>query len=113
MISNHAQFIDAIREKNLIRIVFYSLPDAGTVDRECMPLDYGPQQPGAIDALSRYWIWDPANTAGANPLGLLPGQIVTVQVLGRSFAPKQLPLGTQIWNVARDWDSREKSLVKQ
>jgi hypothetical protein len=102
MISNHAQFLDAIRERKLIRIVFYSTPDAGTVDRECAPLDYG-AEPGVKDALNRYWIWDHANTAGPNPLGLLPGQIVSMRVLGTEFDPEKLCVGARPWCVARDW----------
>jgi hypothetical protein len=102
MISNHPQFLDAIRAKKLIRIVFYSLPDGGTVERECAPLDYGPE-PGAKDALNRYWIWDPASTAGSNPLGLLPDQIVSVHVLGTDFDPAKLPVGARLWSVLRDW----------
>jgi len=103
MILHHAKFIDAIRGKTFIRVVFYSIPDAGKVDRECIPLDFGPE-PGAVDVLNRYWIWDHANTAGANPLGLLPDQIVSVQVLGRNFIPQQLALGNRSWNVIRDWE---------
>jgi hypothetical protein len=102
MISNHAQFLTAIREKKLIRIVFYSQPDGGTVDRECAPLDYGPE-PDAKDGVNRYWIWDPASTAGSNPLGLRPDQIVNVQVLGNDFDPTQLPLGSRPWFVLREW----------
>ena len=102
MIPKHAQFLDAIRERKLIRIVFYSGPDAGTVDRECAPLDYGPE-PGAKDALNRYWIWDRAHTAGSNPLGLLPGQIVSVRVLGTEFSPAQLGVGAGPWCVPRNW----------
>ncbi len=102
MISNHDQFLDAIREQKLIRIVFYSQPDGGTVDRECAPLDYGPEL-GASDPLNRYWIWDPANTAGANPLGLLPDQIVNVFVLGTTFDPEKLGVVERPWFVLRDW----------
>lgn len=102
MIPNHAQFLQAIGEKKLIRIGFYSLPDAGTVNRECAPLDYG-AAPDAADELNRYWIWDYANTAGANPLGLLPDQIVGVQVLGTAFAPEQLGLEGRAWNTPRAW----------
>ena len=105
MIPNHAQFLDAIREKKLIRIVFYSQPDAGTVDRECAPLDYGPET-GAKDELNRYWIWDPTHTAGANPLGLLPGQIVSVRVLGTDFDPEKLGVGARPWCMPRDWGIR-------
>jgi len=108
MIPSHAHFVEAIRDKTLIRISFYSLPDAGIVDRECMPLDYGPTH-GIKDGLNLYWIWDPANTAGTNPLGLSPDQIVSVQVLGKNFAPNQLPLGTRSWNVVRDWQTPAES----
>jgi hypothetical protein len=102
MIPNHAQFLDAIRQKKLIRIAFYSRPDSGTVDRECAPLDYGPE-PDAANVLNQYWIWDPANTAGANPLGLLSDQIVSVQVLGKDFDPSTFLALSRPWFVARDW----------
>lgn len=102
MISNHNEFLDAIRGKNLIRIVFYSLPDAGTVDRECAPLDYGAES-GIKDGLNRYWVWDPADTAGPNPLGLLPNQIVDVHVLGKNFDPVKLGLPSRPWSVEREW----------
>jgi hypothetical protein len=104
MISNHSQFLDAIREKNRVRIEFYSSPDAGTVDRECAPLDYG-AEPGAKDGMNRYWVWDFASTAGANPLGLLPGQIVGVQILGTTFEPDTLALGARQWTVPRPWSA--------
>ncbi len=105
MIRNHAQFLDAIRDKKLVRIVFYSHPDAGKVDRECTPLDYGPE-PGEKDPVNRYWIWDHANTAGANPLGLLPDQIVSVDVLNKDFDPGKLSFGARPWCVPRVWGTR-------
>ena len=108
MIPNHTQFLDAICEKRLIRIDFYSLPDAGTVNRECAPLDYG-MEAGKSDGLNRYWIWDYANTAGANPLGLLPDQIVGVQVLGKDFDPGKLNLGGRAWILPRPWGTPPKA----
>ena len=102
MISNHALFIDAIRAKNLVRIVFYSQQDAGKVDHECAPLDYGPAVEGK-DASDRYWVWDNSSNTVVNPLGLSPDQIVSVQVLGRNFFPEHLNLGTREWSVIRDW----------
>lgn len=45
MIPKHAEFLDAIRTKHLVRIEFYSEPDAGTVERECAPVDYGAGRP--------------------------------------------------------------------
>ena len=105
MIPNHAQFLDAIRDRKLIRVVFYSQPDAGKVDRECAPLDYGPES-GVKGAPNRYWVWDLANTAGSNPLGLLPDQIVSVLVLGKDFAPEKLSFGARPWCVPRAWGAR-------
>jgi hypothetical protein len=102
MIPNHTQFLDAIRDKKLIRVVFYSQPDAGKVDRECIPLDYGPE-PATTDPLNRYWIWDHASTAGGNPLGLLSDQIVSVQVLGKDFDPEKLSFCARPWRVPRVW----------
>jgi len=104
MISNHAQFLDAIRDQKMVRIAFYSKPDDGTVDRECAPLDYG-SEPGGDAAGNRYWIWDQVGSAGTNPLGLLPGQIVSVNVLGRTFDPRSFNLGHRSWFVPRPWDT--------
>lgn len=111
MIPNHAQFLDAIAEKKLVRIEFYSKPDAGRVDRECAPLDYGPE-PGDEDALNRYWIWDYANSTGANPLGLVPEQIVSVQVLGKGFFPEELNLTSKAWSVPRKWKINTEANAK-
>lgn len=90
MITNHEQFLAAIRQHKLVRIAFYSLPDNGVVDRECAPLDYSPS-PGAGDTANRYWVWDRIHSAGTNPLGLSPDQIVSLEVLGKDFDPASYP----------------------
>lgn len=104
MIPNHTEFLDAIADTKMIRIEFYSKADAGKVDRECAPLDYGPD-PGDEDALNRYWVWDYANSTGSNPLGLVPEQIVSVQVLGKGFVPHELKFSPRAWSVPRKWGS--------
>jgi len=91
MIPNHSDFLEAIRRQKLVRVAFYSLPDHGTVDRECAPLDYAPAPDGS-DPANRYWVWDWAGTAGANPLGLLPDQIVSLELLGKDFNPADFPV---------------------
>ncbi len=89
MIPNHADFIEAIRRRKLVRLAFYSVPDHGTIDRECAPLAYAPAPTGG-DLSNRYWVWDWASTAGTNPLRLLPDQIVSLEMLGREFDPATL-----------------------
>lgn len=90
MIANHSDFLDAIRGHKIVRIVFYSIPDHGLVDRECAPLNYAPA-PDDTDPCNRYWVWDWACTAGANPLRLLPEQITSLVMLGNDFDPASIP----------------------
>jgi hypothetical protein len=92
MIPNHAQFIEAIKEKKKVWVRFYSKADSGVLDRVCAPMDYAPG--GELnDGLNRYWLWDYAGNPGSNTLSLVPQQIVDLQVLGEVFDPAQLVIG--------------------
>ena len=86
MIPNHAQFIAAIKDQKKVSVRFYSKPDSGVLDRVCAPMDYGPGGP-VRDGLNRYWIWDYARDTDSHTLGLVPEQIVDLQVLGEGFEP--------------------------
>lgn len=85
MIPNHPQFTAAIQDKKKVCVRFYSKPDSGVLDRVCAPMDYGPGE--NPDGLNRYWLWDYASETGAKTLGLLPQQILDLQVLGELFNP--------------------------
>ena len=88
MIPKHAQFIGAIKEKKKVSVRFYSHADGGVLDRICAPMSYGPG--GEIhDGLNRYWLWDYTGDTGAHALGLVPKQIVDLQVLGELFDPTE------------------------
>lgn len=88
MIPNHAQFIEALGEKRKVRVQYYSLADSGVLDHVCAPMDYGPGKENK-DGLNRYWLWDYANDTGMQALGLLPAQIVNLQLLGEVFVPAE------------------------
>ena len=88
MISNHEQFIAAIHDKKRVCVRFYSKPDSGVLDRVCAPMDYGPGNESK-DGLNRYWLWDYASETGTNAIGLVPQQILDLQVLGEVFDPSQ------------------------
>jgi len=92
MIANHAQFIAALDEKRKVRVRFYSQPDSGVLDRVCVPLAYGPGS-GNTDGLNRYWLWNEAGDTSTHNLGLVPQQIVDLQVLSEAFDPAELPAG--------------------
>ena len=87
MIPNHAQFIEALKDQKKVSVRFYSLPDSGVLDRICAPMSYGPGE--SHDGLNRYWLWDYASTTGVHTLGLVPKQIVVLQVLGEIFNPAE------------------------
>jgi len=102
MIPNHPRFIEAISDRKKVSVRFYSKADSGVLDRVCAPMDYGPG--GEIqDGLNRYWLWDYRGTTGAHTLGLLPQQIVDLQVLGELFDPAELGVRTSPWVTPRDW----------
>jgi len=88
MIPNHARFIEAIKQKKKVTVRFYSKADNGVLDRICAPMSYG-QGDESHDELNRYWLWDYEGNTGPHVLGLLPQQIVDLQVLGLSFSPEE------------------------
>jgi len=102
MIPNHPRFIEAIAQKKKVSVTFYSQPDSGVLDRVCAPLDYGPGV-GFHDGLNRYWLWNYAAIQGDYTLGLVPQQIVDLQVLGEEFDPAEFGVLSAPWSVPRDW----------
>jgi hypothetical protein len=104
MIPNHKQFIEAISEKKKVSLRYYSKADSGVLDRVCAPMDYG--SGGEIqDGLNRYWLWDYAANTNTHTLGLLPQQIVDLQVLGEVFNPADFGVGPWQWSIPRDWNT--------
>lgn len=93
MIPNHNQFLEALNEKRKVRVKFYSPADGGVLDRVCAPMGYG-SNGETKDGLNRYWLWDYASDTGSRRLGLVPQQIVNLQVLGEVFDPVQFAIGT-------------------
>ena len=91
MIPNHTHFFAAINDKKMVGVRFYSKADHGVLDRICAPMGYG-QGSESHDELNRYWLWDYAGTSGSHTLGLLPQQIMDLQVLGEVFDPAQFTI---------------------
>jgi hypothetical protein len=102
MIPRHKEFIESISQKKKVRVKFYSQPDSGVLDRVCAPMDYGPG--GEIqDGLNRYWLWDYQNNAGPRALGLVPQQIVDLEVMGEGFDPSDFGVQPWAWSIPRVW----------
>ena len=105
MIPNHERFLEAINEKKKVRVRLYSVADSGVVDRVCAPMDYGPGVANQ-DGLNRYWLWDYARNPGSQTAGLLPHEIVDLQMLGEVFDPAQFKPRPAQWFTPRDWGSQ-------
>ncbi len=104
MIPKHKDFVECITLKKKVRVKFYSKPDSGVLDRVCAPMDYGPG--GEIqDGLHRYWLWDYQNHPSAQAVGLMPQQIVDLEVMGESFDPSDFSVQPWAWSIPRDWAS--------
>ncbi len=101
MIPNHTHFVEAIQENKKVKVLYYSAPDSGVVDRICAPLDYGPGAGGAPDGVNRYWLLVYSNTGAAQTVGLVPDQIVDLKVLGETFEPSALGVAAWPWAIAR------------
>jgi hypothetical protein len=108
MIPNHTRFIEAIHEKKKVCLRFYSKADRGVLERVCAPMDYG-QGEDIQDELSRYWLWDYGSNAGSHLLGLVPQQIVDLQILGEGFDPTDFGIRPSPWLIPRDWGSQVSS----
>jgi hypothetical protein len=102
MIPQHPRFLEAINEKNKVNLRFYSIADSGVLDRVCAPLDYGLGRDNK-DGLNRYWVWDDSASGSSRLLGLLPQQILDVQILGVVFDPAAFGDLPQPWSVPRNW----------
>lgn len=88
MIPHHAPFLQAIQEKKQVWIKFYSLADSGVLEQTCTPIEYAPGT-GFEDGLNRYWFGDFVNSPGSKVMGLLPQQVLELQVLGEQTKPAQ------------------------
>jgi len=65
-------------------------------------MDYGPGGEMA-DGLNRYWLWDYTSNTGIHILGLMPQQIVDLQVLGEEFNPADFGDRPSPWIIPRPW----------
>lgn len=92
MIPNHPNFLEALKDKKKVRVQFYSKADGGLVDRVFAPMAFGPGGGENHDGLNRYWLWDYSNKTPC-ALGLVPQQIVDLQMQGESFDPVEFTSG--------------------
>ncbi len=83
---DHAAFILALDAREKVRVAFFSKEDGHALVRTCAPMDYGPRI-RAPDQADCYHLWDYDSDRGPHALGLLPGQVTSIQPTGEYFDP--------------------------
>lgn len=103
--NNLDKFIQAIKDKNKVRVKFHSKEDADFLERVCAPMDYGPSR-RVSDGPDRYHFWDYESDDRPHPLSLLPEQIEVIEALEEHFNPADFinwNVTEKPWFVQRDW----------
>lgn len=98
-------FIGAIKNKNKVKVRFYSKEDGGILERVCAPMDYGPSR-RAHNKADRYHLWDYESDKEWHTLSLLPEQVESIEVLEAYFDPAEFvtwDVNVNPWFVDRDW----------
>jgi hypothetical protein len=95
-------FINAIHSKNKIKVKFYSKEDGRNLVRLCAPMDFGPSR-RAHNKSDRFHMWDYESDQKNHALGLLPEQIVNIEIQSENFHPGEFVTWQPNWFTPRDW----------
>lgn len=95
-------FIQAIHNKQKVRVKFYSKEDRGILLRTCAPMDYGPSRRSKRKN-NRYHLWDYDSDTRNHVLSLNPEQVIEIQLLSEGFNPAEFVTWNTDWIVPRDW----------
>lgn len=101
---NHDVFISALEDRRRVSLTFFSREDNSHLVRSCAPMDFGPSR-RAKDQSDRYHLWDYDSDSESHTLGLLPGQVVSIEATSVTFEPAEFVIWTPNWFHRRDWGS--------
>jgi len=96
------RFCRAIREKQKVRVTFFSQEDQTNLIRTCAPMDYAAGKRIRLKR-ERYWVWDYDSDAKEHVLGLRPEQVVDMMFLEEPFDPAEFVTWRTEWAIERDW----------
>jgi hypothetical protein len=102
---SRSAFIQAIHDKQMIEIEFFSKEDGGVLRRRCAPMDFGPSR-RAHEKNDRFHIWDFDSDTKKHTLSLNPEQVKAINVLPEAFDPASFVTWntqTSRWFVKRNW----------
>lgn len=95
-------FIEAIKEKKLVEVTFFSKKDNTDRTRKCVPFDYACSKRNK-NQINKYQLYDLDSPSGRHNLALEESQIINLVKLNESFNPADYISWEPNWEVARDW----------
>lgn len=95
-------FVQAIHDRKMIELAFFSKEDGRVLIRKCAPMDYGPSR-RAHDQSDRFHLWDYEGDKANHTLSLSPEQIVSITALNETFEPGDFVRWRPNWFVQRNW----------
>lgn len=95
-------FKNAILDKKMIRLTFYSKQDNSPLSRLCAPMDYAPST-RALDKTPRFHFGDFESDKKNHTLSLLPNQIIEMEFTDLDFNPSDFVNWKTNWAITRDW----------
>lgn len=97
-----AQFLQALHEKRMVLLRFYSQEDGCIISRACAPMDFGPSR-RAKDQSPRFHFWDFSSDTKNHTLSLKASQVASIELLPDAFDPAQFVSWAPRWIIPRDW----------
>ena len=95
-------FLQAIREKKVVRIKFKS-KEKGEVIRKCIPFDYGPSRREKIK-VDKFHFYDLDSPDGSHNLSIVGDQLLSLDILDETFNPATYVTWSPVqWFVKREW----------
>lgn len=94
-------FIDAIKTKSIINVTIDTY-EKGTVNRSCIPFDYGPSRKFK-DGNDRYHFFTLNSPDGNHVLSVLPSQVLSMEITNEKFNPGDYITWEPKWIYPRDW----------
>lgn len=95
-------FKDAVLNRKMIRLTFYSKQDNSRLTRLCAPMDYAPSS-RASDKTPRFHFWDFESDTKNHTLSLLQDQIIEMEFTNIEFNPSEFVTWKTNWTIVRDW----------
>jgi len=94
---------NAIDKRLLVKLTFMA-KEKGVITRKCIPFDIGPSnKSGADKSIIYFYFYDLGSPDGNHTLGVLPINIINLEMTVEHFIPGDYVKWTPQWTYKRNW----------